>query len=455
MRSIARVLAGSAAVFTASAAFAQMPGYQERAYQERPSQERPYQEAAYPNRAMSPQQELDQILAPVALYPDSLLSQLLMAATYPRDVADAARWSRNNPGLQGDDAVRAVEREPWDPSVKSLVAFPEVLAMMGEKLDWTQSLGEAFLSQEDAVMRTVQQLRRRADEAGNLRSSEQIMVERAGDDYVLAPPSPETVYVPYYDPRVVYGAPWWPDYQPVYWNPWPGYAYYSGIGFGWGHGISLHRNFFYGGFDWGRRHVRYSAHRPYYYGSSNYWRGWRDHRRDGRRYSSDRSPGTQPRYDRRDGPQRSDGGTRADNGTRQASQRFTPRTERGAQRIERADGSTRYNPPVRAVAPRYGIDRASAGVARSPIERSAQVQRAAPVQRAARVPRSVPQSAAPNAGMQRNSIARPAGASRAAQPAQRAAQPSQRSSGSGRGGGGEGNRGGGGSGSGSGHRHDR
>jgi hypothetical protein len=434
MKSIAKLLAGPAALLTATAAFAQMPAYSERDYAERPYQERTYREAAYEDRARLPQQQLDQILAPVALYPDSLLSQLLMAATYPRDVAEAARWSRGNPRLQGDDAVRAVEREPWDPSVKSLVAFPEILLMMGEKLEWTASLGEAFLAQEGAVMQTVQALRRRADDAGNLRSSDRIVVEREGDDYLLAPSSPETMYVPYYDPRLVYGSWWWPDYQPVYWNPWPGYAYYSGIGFGWGRGISLRRNFFYGGFDWGRRHVRYSAHRPYYFSGGNYWRGWRDDRRDGRRYSSsrERPPGAHLRYERRD----------------------QPRYERGDQprystaRTERADGSfRRYDPPVRAVAPRYGIDGARAGGARSHFERPAQAQRAARVQQFA------PQSVAPSAGMQRNGIARQAREARIAQPAQRAAQPSQRSGSSGRGGGGDG---GGHRGGGSGGRgHDR
>jgi hypothetical protein len=427
MKSIARGLAGAAAILTASATFAQVPTYEERSYEERRYQDAPYQ-------GRLPQRELDQILAPVALYPDSLLSQLLMAATYPRDVAEAARWSRDNPGLQGDDAVRAVEREPWDPSVKSLVAFPEILLMMGDRLDWTARLGEAFLADDGAVMATVQELRHRADEAGNLRSSDQLLVEREGDNYVLEPASPETVYVPYYDPRVVYGSWWWPDYQPVYWNPWPGYAYYSGLGFGWGRGISLRRNFFYGGFDWGRRHVRYSAHRPYYFSGGNYWRGWRDHRRDGRRYMQDRSPGTQPRYERREQPryERREWTQRADGGTRQ--------------RIERGDGSTRrYDAPVRAVAPRYGIDGARAGGARNHIERSAQSQRAAPVQRAASLPRSVPQSVAPDAGMQRNGIVRQAREARVAQPAQRAAQPSRGSSNSGRSGGdhGGGNRGGG------------
>jgi hypothetical protein len=412
MKSIARGLAG-AAIFTASAAFAQVPEYAERSYEERPQAE-----AAYQSRAPLQQRELDQILAPVALYPDALLSQLLMASTYPREVAEAASWSRNNPGLQGDDAVRAVEREAWDPSVKSLVAFPDVLLMMADRIDWTARLGEAFLAQEQAVMGTVQALRQRADQAGNLRSGEQQMVERNGDNYVIEPSSPEMVHVPYYDPRVVYGDWWWPGYAPVYWNPWPGYAYYGGIGFGWGHGVRLHRHFFYGGFDWGRRHVRYSAHRPYYHSGNNYWRGWRDHRSDGRRYSNDqrsdgrryandRSQGNQPRYQNRD---------RTQPGNEQRD-----RTWRG-DGMQRAEGGTlrRYD-AARTVTPRYAAEGIQSGEGLKRFDRSAQVQRSANVPRAARV-----QPAMPNAGVQEHRLARPA-AARSAQPAQRSAPAVQRS----------------------------
>src|SRR5512142_1269857 len=108
------------------------------------------------------QPELDQMLAPIALYPDPLLSQILMASTYPLEIVEAARWSRANPSLKGDDAVRAVQQRDWDPSVKSLVAFPQILQMMDEKLDWTERLGDAFLAQEAQVMDTVQNLRQKA-----------------------------------------------------------------------------------------------------------------------------------------------------------------------------------------------------------------------------------------------------------------------------------------------------
>ncbi|HMK22141.1 MAG TPA: DUF3300 domain-containing protein, partial [Terriglobales bacterium] len=131
------------------------------------------------------QQELDQMLAPIALYPDPLLSQILMAATYPLEIVEAARWVAANPGLQGDDAVRAVVAQSWDPSVKSLVAFPQILALMDQRLDWTQRLGNAFLAQQAQVMDTVQALRRRAESAGNLRSSDQMQVEDQGGSIAL------------------------------------------------------------------------------------------------------------------------------------------------------------------------------------------------------------------------------------------------------------------------------
>ena len=218
------------------------------------------------------QPELDQMLAPVALYPDPLLSQVLMAATYPEEVREAAAWSRANPGLQGDDAVRAVHYEDWDPSVKSLVAFPQILQRMAENPAWTQSLGDAFLAQEPHVMDTVQQLRRRAQAAGNLQSNEQMRVQQQGQTIVLQPASSQYVYVPYYDPYVVYGPWWWPAYRPVYWAPWHGYAraYRPGVsvGFWWGAPVSLPLNFFFGNFDWHHRHARVVYPNAYYYRSA-------------------------------------------------------------------------------------------------------------------------------------------------------------------------------------------
>src|SRR5712692_377812 len=210
-----------------------------------------------PRNAAATQQELDQMLAPIALYPDSLLSQIFMASTYPLEVVEAARWSRANPGLKGEEAVNAVEQRDWDASVKSLTAFPQVLAMMDQQLEWTARLGDVFIAQEPQVMETVQNLRQKAYEAGNLRSAEQAYEYRQGDALAIEPAIPEVVYVPYYDPRVVYGPWWWPAYPPVYWAPWPGYYAYPGYaaGFAWGVGITVGAGFFFSACDWRARHV--------------------------------------------------------------------------------------------------------------------------------------------------------------------------------------------------------
>lgn len=216
------------------------------------------------------QQELDQMLAPIALYPDALLSQILMASTYPLEVVEAARWSRARPGLSGDDAVRAAEGENWDPSVKSLVAFPQVLERMDENLPWTQALGDAFLDQQAQVMDTVQALRRRAETAGNLRSDDRVRVLDSGSGLMLELLNPQVVYVPYYDPLVVYGSWWWPAYPPVYWQPWPGYYARPGYarGFYWGPPVGISAGFFFGAFDWPRREVRVVRVNNYYYSHS-------------------------------------------------------------------------------------------------------------------------------------------------------------------------------------------
>jgi Protein of unknown function (DUF3300) len=213
------------------------------------------------------QQELDQMLAPIALYPDQLLSQILMASTYPLEVVEAARWSRANPDFRGDDAVRAVQQMNWDPSVKSLVAFPQILQVMDEKLDWTERLGDAFLAQEQQVMDTVQHLRQKAYDAGDLRSNDQMQVEQEGQTIIIEPANPEIVYVPYYDPNMVYGPWWWPAYPPIYWAPWPDYYVSSGFapGFAWGIGITIATGFFFGDFDWDHHSVNVINANNYYY----------------------------------------------------------------------------------------------------------------------------------------------------------------------------------------------
>lgn len=201
--------------------------------------------------------ELDQMMAPIALYPDSLLAQILMAATYPADVAEAVLWSKGNPDQDGDAAVDAVQDKSWDPSVMSLVAFPQVLTMMGEQPDWVQSVGDAFLADSETVMDTVQKLRLKAKEEGNLETTEQqkVVVEEPSSTetiIVIEPADPQIIYVPTYNPTYIYGAWWWPHYRPWYYYP-PGYGFGSavwrGIGFGIGIGIT---NALWGGCHWGR-----------------------------------------------------------------------------------------------------------------------------------------------------------------------------------------------------------
>jgi uncharacterized protein DUF3300 len=211
---------------------------------------------AQERRAFS-EEELEQMLAPIALYPDSLLSQILMASTYPLEVVQAARWSRANSRLKGDDAVKAVEGMDWDPSVKSLVAFPQILHRMDERLDWTQRLGEAFLAQEPHVLDVIQGLRQRAAAAGNLNSNEHLRVTRQEEAILIEPVRPEVVYVPYYNPAVVYG-PWaWTGYPPVYWGPFPGYyaAPAFSPAFFWGPAIVVSTGFFFGHCNWHHRNV--------------------------------------------------------------------------------------------------------------------------------------------------------------------------------------------------------
>ncbi|UWE14505.1 DUF3300 domain-containing protein [Herbaspirillum huttiense] len=190
------------------------------------------------------QQQLDQMLAPVALYPDSLLAQVLMASTYPLEVVQAQRFVEARPGLQGDGLARAVAPMPWDPSVKALVQFPSVLAMLNDRLDWTQQLGQAFLAQQPSVMDTVQNLRERARIAGTLESSPQQRVVVQDEVIEIVPVNPQVVYVPYYNPTVVYGSWWWPSAPPVVWAPPPRYrppsyepGFSASISFGVGIGV--------------------------------------------------------------------------------------------------------------------------------------------------------------------------------------------------------------------------
>jgi hypothetical protein len=187
-------------------------------------------------------EQVAQLIAPIALYPDTLLGQVLTASTYPLEVVKAARWAKDNPNVKGEALESAMQQQPWDPSVKALTAVPQVLTMMSDQLDWTQSLGDAYLAQPDDIAAAVQQLRARADGAGNLKSSKEVQVRRVPapavvgappepDYYIIEPVTPDVVYVPIYDPYLVYGV--WPyaAYRPFYWYP-PGYVAVGVLAYG-------------------------------------------------------------------------------------------------------------------------------------------------------------------------------------------------------------------------------
>ncbi len=216
-------------------------------------------------------EQLDQLLAPIALYPDALLSQVLMAATYPLEVVEAARWSQANPNLKGDAAVAAVKDKSWDVSVKSLAAFPQTLQMMSNQLDWTQKLGDAMIGQQKDVATAVQRLRAKAEAAGNLKSTSQqkVTTQSSGgaNAIVIEPASPEVLYVPYYNPAWAYGTWPYPAYPPPYYPPPPNYgaALMSGMMFGLGvaAGAAMFGGWHwgYGGGGWGNSYTTVNVNR--------------------------------------------------------------------------------------------------------------------------------------------------------------------------------------------------
>lgn len=169
------------------------------------------------------QKDLDAILAPIALYPDELLMQVLIAATYPDDVAGARHYMDRYPSLSGAMLGYQVSAMTWDDSVKSLTQFPSLLAMLDDQPDWSDALGYAFMNQQADVMRTVQRLRARAERAGYLKTNDQQIVDVSNNNIVIEPVHDGYFYVPYYDPAIVYGRWWWPNQPPYYWDPPPRY----------------------------------------------------------------------------------------------------------------------------------------------------------------------------------------------------------------------------------------
>jgi hypothetical protein len=225
----------------------------------------PSQPASAPSQQLLTAGQLDALVAPIALYPDALLSEILMASTYPLEVVEADRWANANKTLQGDALKAAIDQQNWDDSIKSLAATPDVLDMMSNKLDWTQQLGDAVLAQQPDVMDAIQRLRVKAQANNKLQSTSQQTVttqSTGGRQYIyIAPTDPDEIYVPYYDPSVVYGDWPYPDYPPYYWPP-PAYIgvgiLATGLVFGTGYALGRWAsggNRWGGGFNWGGRNI--------------------------------------------------------------------------------------------------------------------------------------------------------------------------------------------------------
>ena len=193
-------------------------------------------------------EQLEQLVAPMALYPDPVVSQMLMASTYPLEIVEASRWVKANPGLKDKALEEGLKKQDWDASVKSLCGFPDVLKQMDENLDWTQDLGDAFLAQKTELMDTVQRMRGKAYDSGNLKTTEQQVVTQQPDKIiVIQPADPEVIYVPTYSSTVVYGGWSYPSYYypPMYYPPPYGYgAMAFTVGVVWGAAI-------WGGCNWG------------------------------------------------------------------------------------------------------------------------------------------------------------------------------------------------------------
>jgi len=276
--------------------------------------------APVPYTQQGPEQ-LQQLVAPIALYPDSLVAQILAASTFPEQVVEADRWVQAHPDLKGTDLGNAVDQQPWDPSIKALTAFPSVLGNMDKNLSWTSSLGDAYYNQQKEVMDAVQVMRRKAQDAGNLKSTPQQTVTDQDSDIEIAPADPDVVYVPAYDPWLVYGYPVaaWPG-----WYPYPG-IWFGGpyLSFGLGFGIGWWGGFGWGwghwGFDWHNHYARFNGGR-YYSGSRTFYnRGAYARGGFARGGGFDRAGGG---FDR--------GGARAFDGDRQAARGYgAPRGQSG------------------------------------------------------------------------------------------------------------------------------
>jgi len=284
-----------------------------------------------PQYATKTPEQLQQLVAPIALYPDSLVAQVLSAATFPEQVVEADRWVQAHPDLKGDALAKAVDQQPWDPSIKALTAFPSVLGNMDKNLSWTSTLGDAYYNQQQDVMAAVQVMRQKADQAGTLKTTQQQVVKTEGSTVIIESADPEVVYVPAYDPWVVYGYPVvvaWPG-----WYAYPGiwysgtYVYFGGgfeIGFFWGYGWGWH----HWGCDWHHHwaehdHERYYSRSRTYYNRNNYYRSSRSN-------SGSKSESGGSRSSRSDSGSRSRSGSDSRSSNGEAASREANRSSNGS-----------------------------------------------------------------------------------------------------------------------------
>ena len=237
-------------------------------------------QAQAPPYAQQTPEQLQRLVAPIALYPDSLVAQILAASTFPEQVVEADRWVQANPDVKGEALGQAVDQQPWDPSVKALAAFPSVLGNMDKNLSWTSSLGDAYYNQQQDVMDAVQVMRKKAQDAGALKNPQHEVIKQEGPDIEIEPAEPDVVYVPAYDPWLIYGYPIvaWPGWYP-YPGIWFGGPYFSfGIGFGVGWWGGYGWGWGNWGFDWHHHYARFGGGRYYsrsrtFYNRNGYYRG--------------------------------------------------------------------------------------------------------------------------------------------------------------------------------------
>jgi hypothetical protein len=230
------------------------------------------QEAAKQEGPSFRPEEIDQMLAPIALYPDSLLAQVLAASTYPLEIVQAARFVQQNKELKGEKLLAAAKDKDWEPSVKAMLEFPDVLLMMNEKLEWTQKLGDAFLGQQKDVMVSVQRLRQKAQESGNLKTTKEqkVVVEKETKVIIIESANPQVVYVPAYNPVVVYGVWAYPAYPPYPVYPY-GYVATAGLAFAAGVAVGAAWSGHGGwGCGWGNNEVNINASRQNNFTKNNY-----------------------------------------------------------------------------------------------------------------------------------------------------------------------------------------